>query len=93
MPNLDPELMGIFKRKIRNPLYFRHVCRIMGAYRAEDLACSSGAYGAIDQLSDALGVPVTSAQRENAAGWLMQCQVNPQFRTHRHAMWNLLNRY
>jgi hypothetical protein len=93
MPNIDPHLMGVFRSKIKNPACLWNTYRIMRSYCAEELATTTGAYGAVDQLSGALGVPVTTEQRENAARWLMQCKVNPHIREHRYAMWNMINRY
>jgi hypothetical protein len=91
MPFLDPQLMGIFREKIRDPECFRHVHKIMRACRAEDLATSTGAYGVVDKLSGKLGVPISPAQRENAAQWLMQCGVDPQNSEHRYAMWDAIS--
>jgi len=91
MAYIDPELMGVFRRKIRNPAHMWNAYHIMRSYRGADLATPAGAFGAVDRLSFAMGVPITAAQRDGAARWLMQCGVDPHNREHRRAMWNWLH--
>ncbi|MFD1129613.1 MULTISPECIES: hypothetical protein [unclassified Paenibacillus] len=90
MANLDPELMGTFRRKMKNPRHFHQVCGILCSKRCEDLRHHGRCCGMIDELSRCLNVPVTPYQRENAAQWLMTCGVDPQNRYHRKQMWNMV---
>ncbi|MDR0268010.1 hypothetical protein [Paenibacillus sp.] len=93
MAQLDPRLMGIFRRRMCDPRCFGKVCGILRAQRLEDLNCHSGCCSMIDQLSECMGVPVTAAERQNAAEWLMGCGVDPGNPYHRRSMRNLLWRY
>ncbi|MCJ8014614.1 hypothetical protein MUG84_23280 [Paenibacillus sp. KQZ6P-2] len=90
MAQLDPRLMGTFRCKMMDPRYFHKVCGILRAQRLEDLRCHHRCCSLIDRLSDCMGVPVSPAERENAARWLMGCGVDPQNRFHRRQMWNML---
>ena len=90
MAQLDPCLMGTFRRKMMNPRCFYQVCCILRAQKYEDLRCYHRCCGMIDQLSNCLGVPVTYAERENAAQWLMQCGVDPRNPHHRRQMCNMV---
>ncbi|WMT39646.1 hypothetical protein RE628_19890 [Paenibacillus sp. D2_2] len=90
MAQLDPRLMGTFRCRMMNPLYFNKVCRILYAQRLEDLNCHRGCCSLVDQLSDCMGVSVSAAERDNAVQWLMGCGVDPQNSYHRRRMWNMV---
>lgn len=91
MGYLDPELMRVFRGKVCDPRHFPEICRILQSYCYEDLKYPEGAYGMIDRLSNCCGVPVTNEQRDNAADWLMNCNVDPQNPYHQRDMWNLIH--
>ncbi|QQZ10457.1 hypothetical protein [Heyndrickxia vini] len=90
MAYLDPGLMRVFRGRIANPMTLRRVYGICRSYRLHDLRRPAGAYGMVDRLSRCVGVPVTPAQRHNAAQWLMTCGVDPQHPGHRRRMWRMI---
>lgn len=90
MSQLDSRLMGTFRRRMMDPRCFHKVCGILRAQKYEDLKCYHGCCSMIDRLSECMGVPVSPAERENAAQWLMGCGVDPQNPYHRRRMWNMV---
>ena len=48
------------------------------------------AYGLVDRLSECCGVPITKAQRDNAANLLMNCGVDPLNTAHRRRVWGIV---
>jgi len=44
----------------------------------------------IDRLSDCCGVEVSQEHRDNAADWLMNCNVDPQNHSHQREMWDMI---
>ena len=90
MANIDPNLMGVFRQRIRNPHCFRRVCGALRSCNYHQLRSPAGAYGLVDRLSDCCGVPISRAQRDNAANWLMNCGVDPLNADHRRRMWGIV---
>lgn len=90
MGNVDPRLMGKFRRSIKNPACFRRVYSICRSYSREDLRCREGAYNMIDRLSECCNVSVTCEEREHAADYLTQCGMDPQNRNHRRRCWHMV---
>lgn len=88
MAYIDPHLMRTFRGRIRDPRCFGRVCGVLRSCR--NLRSPAGAYGMVDRLSGACGVPVTREQRDNAAQWLMGCGVDPRHPAHRRRMWNMV---
>lgn len=89
MAYIDPELMGTFRQRIADPRCFARVC---GCLRnCGNLRTPAGAYGLVDGLSACCGVPITPAQRDNAAQWLMECGVDPRNPAARRSMWGVVN--
>jgi hypothetical protein len=86
MAYIDPHLMRVFRSKIRDPRCFRRVCGVLGSCRIQQLRSPRGAYGVVDRLSACCGVPITRAQRDNAARWLMGCGIDPRNPAHRSRM-------
>ncbi|MGE8205124.1 hypothetical protein ACQKP0_11210 [Heyndrickxia sp. NPDC080065] len=90
MGGIDPRLMRTFRGKMMNPWHARRCYMICRSYRGCDLRRPEHAYGMVDRLSGCLGVPVTPAQRDHAAGYLMRCGVDPQNPHHQRRMWRMV---
>jgi len=88
MAYIDPYLMNTFRGRIRDPRCFARCCAVLR--RCRNLRSPAGAYGLVDGLSRACGVPINAAQRDNAAQWLMGCGVDPRNPIHRRQMWNMV---
>ncbi len=90
MSTIDPQLMHAFRSKMKNPRHFHNVCKILCRQRREDLKQYGRCCSMIDELSHCLGVPISREQRDRHAKWLMNCNVDPRNRQHRHEMWGLV---
>lgn len=83
--------MDTFRRKIANPVHWRRTYRILRCYSRYDLAGPAGAGALVDEMSGALGVPLTPAQRAGAVNWLVAQRIDPQNRWHQMRMWSVVN--
>lgn len=90
MGQLDPHLMRTFREKACHPKHFPRIYNICRSYRKKDLKQPEHAYGMIDRLSECCGVEVPQEHRDNAADWLMNCDVDPQNHSHQREMWNMI---
>ncbi|QSO46081.1 hypothetical protein [Alicyclobacillus mengziensis] len=88
---LDPRLLDTFRGRIANPLYWRRTYRILRGYNRYDLATPDGAGALVDEMSGALGVCLTPAQRAGAINWLVAQRIDPQNRWHQMRMWSVVN--
>ncbi|CAH0344541.1 hypothetical protein [Bacillus sp. CECT 9360] len=91
MAYIDRRLMKVFRSKMRDPRNARRVYGILRSYRRDDLKHPGRCYGMVDRLSRCLGVRITKDERDNAAHWLMGCNVDPNNKGHRHRMWRMVN--
>ncbi|KMY32044.1 hypothetical protein ACZ11_07715 [Lysinibacillus xylanilyticus] len=90
MGNIDPNLMRVFRQRIRNPQCFGRVCGALRSCNYHQLRSPAGAYGLVDRLSECCGVPISRDQRDHAANWLMNCGVDPLNSDHRRRMWGIV---
>lgn len=91
MAVLDSQLIGTFRGRIANPLYWRRVHGILRCYPREALATPEGCGALVDHMCSALGVSLTPAQRANAINWLVAQRIDPQHPRHQARMWSVVN--
>lgn len=88
---LDPRLVGAFRARIANPLYWRRAHACLHGCSREMLATPDGCAAFVDHMSGAMGVPMTPAQRMGAASWLYSQRIDPRNPWHQARMWNVVN--
>lgn len=89
--SLDPRLLGTFRSRIANPLYWRRAHQCLRCYSREALATPDGCAALVDHMSTVLNVPLSPAQRAGATNWLYAQRIDPRHPWHQARMWSVVN--
>lgn len=88
---IDPRLIGTFRARIANPLYWRRAHRCLRCYNRDALATPDGCAALVDHMSGVMGVSLTPAQRAGAVQWLHSQRIDPRHPWHQARMWGVVH--